>query len=66
MLGLPCFAGAFCADQDDTDGATSDLEMDVGWSSVEESEYSDMAVAVSPPSRQLQLRVSHVAFGCRR
>ena len=69
MIGLPCFAGSFCADQDSTEGAASDLETNVGWSSAEdcaeESDDSEPAAAGgTPSSRQKQPpRVSRVAFG---
>ena len=64
MIGLPCFGGAFCTDQDNTDGAASDLETNVDWSSVEESDDSEPAAAGGTPSRQKQPpRVSRVAFG---
>ena len=68
MIGLPCFAGSFCADQDSTDGAASDLETNAGWSSAEdcaeESDDSEPAAAGGTPSRQKQpARVSRVAFG---
>ena len=54
MIGLPCFGGAFCTDQDNTDGAASDLETNVDWSSVEESDDSEPTAAGGTPSRQKQ------------
>ena len=64
MIGLPSFAGAFCADQDSADGAASDLETDAGWSSSEESDDSESAAVGGTPSRQKQPpRVLRVAFG---
>jgi hypothetical protein len=62
MIGLPSFAGEFCADQDSADGAASDLETNAGWSSSEESDDSESAAGT--PSRQKQPpRVLRVAFG---
>ena len=54
MIGLPSFAGEFCADQDNADGAASDLETNAGWSSSEESDDSESAAAGGTPSRQKQ------------
>jgi hypothetical protein len=51
MIGLPCFASAFCTDHDNTDGAASDLETNAGWSNEEESDDSDTAAAGGTPSR---------------
>jgi len=64
MIGLPSFAGEFCADQDSADGAASDLETNAGWSSSEESDDSESAAVGGTPSRQKQpSRVLRVAFG---
>ena len=51
MIGLPSFAGEFCADQDSADGAASDLETNAGWSSSEESDDSESAAVPGTPSR---------------
>jgi hypothetical protein len=65
MIGLPSFAGEFCADQDNADGAASDdLETNAGWSSSEESDDSESAAIGGTPSRQKHPpRVSRIAFG---
>ena len=64
MIGLPSFAGEFCADQDSADGAASDLETNAGWSSSEESDDSESAAVPGTPSRQKQPpRVLRATFG---
>ena len=60
MIGLPSFAGEFCADQDSADGAASDLETNAGWSSSEESDDSEPG---TPSRRKHSPRVLRVAFG---
>ena len=61
MQGFLCFAVAFCADQDNADGAVSDLETNAGWSNSEESGDSESDAAGGTPSPQKH-RSPH---GCR-
>jgi hypothetical protein len=64
MLHLPCFADAFCVDQDNTDGAASEPRDECGLFQLGGEDDSESAAAGGTPSRQKQPPlVSRVAFG---